>query len=132
MFTGDNVLGQGTAVFEDLGSYMASLEKMKGEFGGRAYPGHGPVIEKGREKIEEYILHRRERERQVMEVLGSGDEEEGWTSMGIVKVVYKDVPENLHGPAEGGVRQVLEKLRGEGRVVCENGDRWTLSGSAKL
>ena len=36
--------------------------------------------------------------------------------MGIVKVVYKGYPENLHGPAEGGVVQVLKKLEGEGRV----------------
>lgn len=103
MFTGDNVLGHGTAVFEDLSSYMTSLEKMGKEFSGRAYPGHGAVINSGREKIREYIAHRKERERQVMEVIGNDKRPEGWTSMEIVKVVYKDVPENLHVPAEGGV-----------------------------
>ncbi|TQS31803.1 hypothetical protein Golomagni_07904, partial [Golovinomyces magnicellulatus] len=51
MFTADNVLGHGTAVFEDMASYLSSLAKMKGLFGGRAYPGHGPIIEKGPERI---------------------------------------------------------------------------------
>lgn len=70
MFTGDNVLGHGTAVFEDLAAYMDSLNLMSKEFGGRAYPGHGAVIQDGKAKISEYIKHRKERERQYLEVLG--------------------------------------------------------------
>ena len=64
MFTADNVLGQGTAVFEDLAAYMASLSAMSKQFKGRAYPGHGPVIEDGPAKIHEYIQHRKQREKQ--------------------------------------------------------------------
>ena len=40
IFTGDNVLGHGTAVFEDLTWYLDSLLRMRGQFHGRAYPGH--------------------------------------------------------------------------------------------
>lgn len=40
MFTGDNVLGHGTAVFEDLAVYLNSLSRMRDQFHGRAYPGH--------------------------------------------------------------------------------------------
>ncbi len=40
MFTGDNVLGHGTAVFEDLAVYLNSLSRMREQFQGRAYPGH--------------------------------------------------------------------------------------------
>ena len=40
MFTGDNVLGHGTAVFEDLAVYLDSLTRMREQFHGRAYPGH--------------------------------------------------------------------------------------------
>ena len=44
MFTGDNVLGHGTAVFEDLALYLDSLSRMREQFHGRAYPGHvGPL-----------------------------------------------------------------------------------------
>ncbi|KAK3055772.1 hypothetical protein LTR09_003006 [Extremus antarcticus] len=131
MFTGDNVLGHGTAVFEDLAAYMDSLERMQGVFAGRAYPAHGEVVEDGRGKVGEYVRHRREREEQILEVMrgegmgGKGGEEEGWGSMEIVKVVYREYPEHLHGPAEGGVVQVLRKLEGEGRVRGKEG-RWTL------
>jgi ribonuclease/clavin/mitogillin len=122
MFTGDNVLGQGTAVFENLSVYLQSLQQMQHEFSGRAYPGHGPVIDDGRAKIHEYIRHRQEREMQIVHVLGGGDddddakEEKGWRSMELVQSIYKDYPESLHQPAERGVLQVLEKLKNEGKV----------------
>ena len=93
IFTGDAVLGHGTAVFEDLALYMRSLEKMKNavediEMGERAsgggggdeqveqekrkvlaFPGHGAVIPDARAKIEEYIRHRAMREKEILDVL---------------------------------------------------------------
>ena len=130
MFTGDNVLGHGTAVFEDLASYMKSLEGMATQFKGRAYPGHGPVIEDGPARVKEYIKHRQERERQVVDVL-KGEKEDGWSAREIVEVIYKDYPENLWGPAEMGIVLILKKLKGEGKVVEREG-RWALSGKAAL
>jgi len=142
MFTGDNVLGQGTAVFEDLATYLNSLEKMRDMFSGRAYPGHGPVIDDGRAKIVEYIEHRQQREQQIIEVLSSprpsGETLEkkdltDWDSMEIVKIIYKDVPESLHVPAHGGVMQVLRKLQQEDKVVIDpSTQRWRLNGLAAL
>jgi len=142
MFTGDNVLGHGTAVFEDLVIYLNSLDKMKGLFGGKAYPGHGAFIEDGPSKIMEYIRHRKERELQVIQVLKSAknnpgvavtsDEEAGeWTSMEIVKIIYKGVPENLHVPANGGIVQILHKLQADEKVVKEQ-DRWKINARAAL
>lgn len=132
MFTADNVLGQGTAVFEDLSTYMKSLEAMSKAFKGRAYPGHGPVIEDGPAKVLEYIKHRKLREKQVLDVLGQ-DKEGGWTSMDIVKVIYKDYPENLWLPAERGILQILGKLLKDGKVVHDEGkDTWCLSGKSSL
>jgi glyoxylase-like metal-dependent hydrolase (beta-lactamase superfamily II) len=132
MFTGDNVLGQGTAVFEDLATYMTSLDRMSIQFAGRAYPGHGPVIEDGKAKVLEYIQHRREREEQVLAVLGDA-EGKGMGSMKIVKVIYKEYPENLWAPAERGVLQILGKLEGEGIVLHdEANDTWALNRKAAL
>lgn len=133
MFTGDNVLGHGTAVFEDLATYLRSLEQMYQQFDGRAYPGHGAVIEDGRAKIKEYIAHRQQREEEVLEVLAKAGTE-GRTPMEIVKVVYKDYPENLYEPAAKGVLQILQKLEHEGKVrlVVEGGDRWQLVEKATL
>jgi ribonuclease/clavin/mitogillin len=130
MFTADNVLGQGTAVFEDLATYMQSLDAMSKQFGGRAYPGHGPVIDDGRAKIAEYINHRKQREKQVLDVLTADDARSGVSSMDIVRVIYKDYPENLWEPAEKGVLQILNKLRQEGKV--SGGSRWSLGEKPSL
>lgn len=134
MFTADNVLGQGTAVFEDLAAYMNSLDKMQHQFKGRAYPGHGPVLEHGKAKIQEYIKHRQSREDQVIKVMAdSGSSGDGWGSMQIVKVIYKDYPESLHAPAESGLLQILAKLEKEGKVVKRHEtETWSLASKAAL
>ncbi|KAJ0385275.1 hypothetical protein COL922a_006713 [Colletotrichum nupharicola] len=138
MFTADNVLGQGTAVFEDLATYLNSLEKMRHLFKGRAYPGHGPVIDNGPSKTMEYINHRKTREEQVIRTMRSkrnvgsdGGPSDAWTPMELVKVIYRDVPEELHVPASSGVIQILEKLEREDRV-SQSGDRWTWRGYSSL
>ncbi|KAL9615568.1 MAG: hypothetical protein Q9167_000081 [Letrouitia subvulpina] len=127
MFTGDNVLGHGTAVFEDLELYLRSLERMRGEFSGRAYPGHSTVIEDGRQRILEYIKHRQQREREVISALEHA-REAGKTPMELVKAIYKDVPEDLYEAAAKGVLQILQKLSREGKVVQrESDERWVLT-----
>jgi endoribonuclease LACTB2 len=138
LFTGDTVLGAGTAVFEDLGSYIDSLEHMRHLFKGRAYPAHGPVIQNGPAKIIEYIRHRQNREEQVVQALKSpnktaskSEDQKEWSSMELVKVIYAEVPENLHQAAEGSVRQVLLKLEKEGKVGQENG-KWSLTSTSAL
>ncbi len=132
MFTGDNVLGQGTAVFEDLRTYLDSLGKMERLFKGRAYPGHGQVISDGPGKIAEYIQHRRLREDQVIQTLRSENNAPGttsrtsWTPMELVRSIYREIPETLYPAAAGGVVQILQKLKSEGRVQVER-DRWRTS-----
>lgn len=130
MFTGDNVLGHGTAVFEDLATYLDSLHRMREQFKGRAYPGHGAVVEDGPAKIGEYISHRQQREEEILQALRKADR--AATPTEIVKVVYKDVPENLHAPAAGGVVQVLRKLDGEGKIVRVGNDKWQMAETAAL
>ncbi|KAI9773461.1 MAG: hypothetical protein M1840_007677 [Geoglossum simile] len=145
MFTGDNVLGHGTTVFEDLAVYLSSLERMRHQFTGRAYPGHGPVIEDGPAKILGYIQHRAQRENQVIQVLRSArcppstaqadtsGDPEGWSPMEIVKVIYKDVPVELHLPAERGVLQVLQKLQAEDRAFYDDtSSKWRINSRPTL
>lgn len=138
MFTGDNVLGQGTAVFEDLSAYLASLHRMSALFstgaGRRAYPGHGPAIDDGPARIREYMSHRQQREDQIISTLRETNElasKAAWEPIELVRVIYKDVPENLHLPAQGGVVQVLQKLKKEGRAYEESG-RWILQDRPSL
>lgn len=58
LFSGDCILGQGSTVFDSLKDYMESLQKLKSLAPKKIYPGHGPVVENGVEKIDEYIAHR--------------------------------------------------------------------------
>jgi ribonuclease/clavin/mitogillin len=133
LFTGDNVLGHGTAVFEDLPTYMQSLSAMSKEVNGKGYPGHGAVIDDCKSKINEYIKHRETREKEVVEVLGRGAEGEGLGSMELVRIIYQDVPENLHFAASRGVVQILEKLVDEGKVYFdEDANTWSLNRKAAL
>ncbi|KZF18901.1 Metallo-hydrolase/oxidoreductase [Xylona heveae TC161] len=125
IFTGDSVLGHGTAVFEELGTYLLSLQKMSNQFCNRAYPGHGDIIEDCRARIAEYIQHRYQREHQVIEILSSAPGNEFWSPEQIVKIIYKDVPNNLHLAAERGVLLILKKLELDGIAVKESStNRW--------
>ncbi|EJU05799.1 Metallo-hydrolase/oxidoreductase [Dacryopinax primogenitus] len=121
LFTADAVLGQGTTVFEDLGAYMSSLRLLLERFprAEHVYPGHGPVVERGRGHIGQYIAHREEREEEILAVL----RQRGGTVREIVRVVYARYEESLWGAAERGVRLHLLKLEGEGRVR-RVGERW--------
>lgn len=134
MFTADNVLGQGTAVFEDMKTYLSSLEKMRHLFSGRAYPGHGPLVEDGPKKLAEYIEHRRQREAQVVQTLKTLQSASAvpQSVMDIVKIIYSDVPEELHIPASTGVLQILLKLETEGTVKREGSDLWIYNTTASL
>lgn len=144
LFTGDNVLGHGTAVFEDLGTYINSLTKMGKLVSGRGYPGHGPVLTNVTAKISEYISHRRDREMQVIKTLGSSKDTKdstggmaeqsgaGWTAMELVKVIYRDYPESLHIPAVGSVAQILHKLQAEGKALLEEDGSWRLKDQSIL
>ena len=141
IFTGDAILGHGTAVFENLAEYMKGLEKLRdqercaGRFERKkGYPGHGEVLEDVGERVEGYIKHRKMREDEVLAVLKSEETAAngGVTPMEIVKVVYKNFPRTLHGPAEGGVRQVLWKLESEGKTVEGDKEKWRLADRATL
>jgi len=116
-------------VFEDLFTYMKSLEVILNLSPHLIYPGHGPVVEEAVTKIKEYIEHRNLREKQILEALGN-EPENVTTAMEIVKKVYVDTPWHLHRAAENNVNHHLTKLEKEGRVSSiESGNvkRWKSS-----
>ncbi len=90
----------------------------------------GAVIEDGRGKVEEYLAHRKQREEQILQLLR--DNKGNATSMELVKVIYKDVPEDLHVPAANGVVQVLRKLEAENKVEQRQPGRWQIADKATL
>lgn len=125
IFSGDCVLGEGTAVFEDLHSYMASLQVLVDLNPKIIYPGHGPIIEDPVTKLLFYINHRNQREEQILEVL-STETQKFLTAMELVKAIYKETPEHLHLAAAYNVGHHLSKLLKEGKVVSQ-GEKWCLA-----
>lgn len=116
LFTGDAVLGRGTSVIDppegDLVSYLRSLRRMRDLAPRTIYPGHGPVVLNGIAKLDEYLDHREERERQVLDALA----DEPRTIEELVATIYADYPAEVHGLASRSVLAHLLKLDTEGRV----------------
>jgi glyoxylase-like metal-dependent hydrolase (beta-lactamase superfamily II) len=119
LFSGDNILGFGTAVIHppdgNMTDYMKSLERLLGFDISLILPGHGPLIGKPEAKVREYIQHRLEREQQVLAALRQGRNTIG----DITQMIYVDVSPALQRVAEFSVQAHLEKLMREGRVKRE-------------
>ena len=124
MFSGDTILGASSSTVSNLYDYMRSLEVLAKYRPKTICPGHGPVVTDAASRIQSYIAHRQERERQVVAAL-----ERDITNVDdIVRCVY---PRNLHkGLRRAAARNVvthLTKLKREGRVA-ETPATYTLTG----
>lgn len=118
VFSGDCILGEGTAVFEDLFDYMKSLELILSLKPTVIYPGHSDIINDPIERIEFYIKHRNEREKQIFDAISGSNE--ALKDMDIVKIVYTTTPRYLWPAAAKNVNQHLLKLKKEGKVIEVN------------
>jgi endoribonuclease LACTB2 len=133
LLSGDNVVGFGSVLIDpqdgNMRDYLKSLERM------RALPnlsvlfgGHGPPVANPYEKIDEYIVHRLQREELILGAVRDG----AATPKEIVARVYTDVNSKAHAMAERAVLAHLEKLEVDGFVThdatgdyqaCQNRER---------
>jgi glyoxylase-like metal-dependent hydrolase (beta-lactamase superfamily II) len=130
LFTGDAVVGRGTSFIDppdgDLVQYLRSLHRMQELSPRLIYPGHGPVVLDARAKLDEYISHREDRERQVLELVGEGPR----TIPELVATIYAGYPPDVHVLAERSVLAHLLKLESEGRAERKgkaDTARWAVS-----
>lgn len=119
VFTGDTVLGRGTAVIAEdgsLGDYLASLARLRllaDETGLQALlPGHGPLLADPAAVLDFYLSHRAERLDEVRFALAAGDR----TPAEIVPRVYAAVDRALWPFAASSVRAQLRYLGEQGEL----------------
>lgn len=131
LFTGDLILGAGTTVIPldggSMAEYLDSLHRILALDIERIYPGHGPLIADPAGKIREYIEHRMERERQVVEAVSNGAR----TVEQMVERMYQDTPRALYPAAGQSVMSHLLKLESERRarrtIDSSGEDHWAIA-----
>jgi glyoxylase-like metal-dependent hydrolase (beta-lactamase superfamily II) len=115
-FTGDTVLGEGSVFIApgegSLSAYLDSLQRLRELSLEVLCPGHGPYVWDPAAKLDEYIAHRLERERLLVEALAAGARTEDQ----LLDHAWSDVPQHLRPAAGLTLRAHLEKLAGEGSV----------------
>jgi len=127
LLTGDNIVGLGSVLIDppqgNMSDYLASLKRM-GELPNLSvlFGGHGPAMATPYQKISEYISHRLEREKNILEAVREG----AGTPKEIVERVYTDVSPKAYAMAERAVLAHLEKLAADGSVQLE-GNLWVAS-----
>lgn len=121
LFCGDMARIGGTVVIPasrggSLREYLASLERIRNLSPARLLPAHGMIVQDPAKLIDEYIEHRRLRERQILDALSGGCR----TPAEIVARVYPNISPGLSAAAEETVRAHLQKLDAEGQLQTPN------------
>jgi glyoxylase-like metal-dependent hydrolase (beta-lactamase superfamily II) len=122
LITGDHVLQGVSPVIlppdGDMSAYMNSLEKLFAHDFARIAPGHGDVMDGGKEAIAALRAHRVAREDKVLARL---KDLTAATIETLTPAVYDDVPAERHVWARLTLEAHLIKLLREGRVAERNG-----------
>ena len=119
-FTGDTVLGEGSVFVAPgdgaLAAYLDSLRRLRELDLEVLCPGHGPFVWDPRGRIDEYLAHRLERERRVLDAIEAG----AVTHDEILDRAWSDVDFEaapiLRLAAGATLEAHLSKLREEGRL----------------
>ena len=126
---GDMVAGVGSILVEPdeghMGQYIDGLRRLRGLGLRSLLPSHGPAIGGADHKLDEYVAHRLDRERQVLDALAIGPAD----LKGLVERVYTDVPPAVKAGPDGGLaglslRAHLDQLERQGRAR-RDGRTWS-------
>lgn len=123
LFSGDHVMGWSTSVVSppdgDMAAYMRSLALLLERDDLLYYPTHGPPVTEPQRLVRGMIAHRRQRERQVLNLLAEG----AGHIDSMVKSMYAMVDQRLLPAAARSVLAHLIDLEARG-VVRREGDIW--------
>lgn len=115
-FAGDLVMGAGSVLVlpgeGSLAAYLDSLRRLRALDVDVLCPGHGPYVWDPAAKLDEYVAHRLERERRLLDALAAGARSED----ALLDRAWADAPKELRPIAALTLQAHLEKLRDEGRL----------------
>ena len=115
-FTGDAVLGEGSVFIAPdegaLAGYLDGLARLRALEPRALLPGHGPPVWDAAAKLDEYVAHRLERERRLVEALEAGRR----SVPELLDYAWSDVPDGLRPAAAATLAAHLDKLAGEDRL----------------
>jgi glyoxylase-like metal-dependent hydrolase (beta-lactamase superfamily II) len=118
-FTGDAVLGEGSVFIAPdpgaLAGYLGALERLRERDLDVLCPGHGPAIWDPHAKLDQYIDHRLERERLLLEALDQGRR----SVSELLDAAWSDVPSALRPAAAVTLLAHLDKLEDERRLPAD-------------
>ncbi|MFT3977736.1 MAG: MBL fold metallo-hydrolase [Sphingomonas bacterium] len=121
LFSGDHVMGWSTSVVSppdgDMSAYMASLEKLMERDDRVYYPGHGDAVEKPQRLVRGLLGHRKQREGQILRLLGEGV----GAVPAMVERMYAGIDKRLFGAAERSVLAHLIDLERRGLATGGEG-----------
>jgi glyoxylase-like metal-dependent hydrolase (beta-lactamase superfamily II) len=116
LFSGDHVMGWSTTVVAppdgDMAAYMASLRKLLDRDDAIYHPTHGEPVTDPQRFVRGLITHRKQRENQILRLLGEGTD----AIPAMVAMMYAMVDKRLHPAAERSVLAHLIDLQAQGRV----------------
>jgi glyoxylase-like metal-dependent hydrolase (beta-lactamase superfamily II) len=128
LFAGDLISGITTNVIippeGDMFDYLQSLKRLQSIDIAKVVPGHGPEVSDPQTRLTEYIVHRLQREQQIIDTLRMASPET--TVPVLVKYIYFDVDPRLHPVAAWTVEAHLLKLEREKRVRRTEQNGWEL------
>lgn len=115
-FAGDLVMGEGSVLISpgegSLVQYLNSLRTLLQLDLDVICPGHGPYVRDPRAKLSEYLEHRLERERLLVEALQAGARSEDE----LIRRAWSDAPASLRPATALTLKAHLGKLALEGRL----------------
>lgn len=116
LFTGDAVLGEGSVFIAPdpgaLAGYLRALRRLLEMPLELLCPGHGPPVQQPQQKLTQYLEHRLDRERALLDALADGER----TVPGMLDAAWSDVPGGMRPLAAVTLAAHLDKLGEEGRL----------------
>ncbi|MGH2884951.1 MAG: MBL fold metallo-hydrolase, partial [Solirubrobacteraceae bacterium] len=110
------VLGEGSVFISPdpgaLAAYLGALERLRERPLTVLLPGHGPPVFDPEAKLTQYISHRLDRERRLMNALAHGKR----SAEDLLDEAWDDVPAGLRPAAAVTLAAHLDKLADEGRL----------------